>query len=318
MDQIRYIDYQDGISAIDAQYKRPGLVAIHLLIEGGRAAIIDSGTNRSVDCVMQVLAAKGLQPQDVDYLIITHVHLDHAGGAGELLRRLPNARTVLHPRGARHLVDPTKLIAGVATVYGTDEAERSFGQIVPIPRDRIIEAPDQFGLALNGRNLLFIDTPGHARHHFCILDERSRAIFTGDTFGLSYREFDTSNGEFIFPTTTPVQFDPPALHASIDRLMHLSPRNMFLTHFGRVGNLERLAKDLHECIDAFVSLARNLRDAGPPRHGLIKREIERVLLARLAQHGCRLKRESIMDLMQMDIELNAQGLGVWLDHEGTN
>jgi len=318
MSRARFIDYDHGITAVDARYKRLGLVAIHLLIEHGRAAVIDTGTNHSVDSVLQVLALKRIQPGDVDYVILTHVHLDHAGGAGDLLRHLPNARVVVHPRGARHLIDPAKLIAGVTSVYGAEETARSFGQILPIAPDRILEAPDRFSLQLNGRDLLFLDTPGHARHHFCVLDERSNAIFTGDTFGLSYREFDTDRGEFIFPTTTPVQFDPPALHASIDRLMGLRPRHMFLTHYGRVGHLERLATDLHQCIDVLVTIARGLRDAGAQRHMLIKQDMERFLLEQLATHGCGLKRDRVLKLMHMDIELNAQGLGVWLDRGNTH
>ncbi|MHB8455042.1 MAG: MBL fold metallo-hydrolase [Acidiferrobacterales bacterium] len=313
MTQITYTDYDHGITALDAGYQRSGMVAIHLLIEHGRAAIIDTGTNHSVDHVMRMIAFKHVRPDDVDYVILTHVHLDHAGGAGELMRHLPRARAVVHPRGARHMVDPAKLLAGATAVYGAGETARNFGQIVPIPADRIIEAPDLFTLRLGGRNLLFLDTPGHARHHFCVFDERSNAIFTGDTFGVSYREFDTEAGEFIFPTTTPVQFNPAALHASIDRLMVVAPRHMFLTHFGRVGNPERLAQDLHERIDMLVEIARNLRDTGARRHESIKRAIEQVLIEQLATHNCRLGRERILELMKFDIELNAQGLGVWVD-----
>ncbi len=315
MNQIAFTDYDHGITALDAGYQRSGMVAIHLLIEHGHAAIIDTGTNHSVDNVMRMLALKHVRPGDVDYVILTHVHLDHAGGAGELMRHLPRSRAVVHPRGARHMIEPAKLVAGVTAVYGAQETARSFGRIVPIPAGRIIEAPDLFTLPLGGRNLLFLDTPGHARHHMCVFDERSNAIFTGDTFGVSYREFDTEAGEFVFPTTTPVQFDPTALHASIDRLMALAPRHMFLTHFGRVGNPQRLAHDLHENIDILVEIARNLRDAGVRRHESMKRAMEQVLIEQLAAHNCRLGHERILELMKFDIELNAQGLGVWVDSD---
>jgi hypothetical protein len=132
------------------------------------------------------------------------------------MQQLPNARAVIHPRGVRHMVDPSALIAGATAVYGVDEVRASYGDLVPIPAERIVTANDGHRVDLAGRELLCIDTPGHARHHICIWDARSRAFFTGDTFGLSYREFDTDQGAFILPTSTPVQFEPEAL-PRIDR-----------------------------------------------------------------------------------------------------
>ncbi len=306
-------DYGDGIIAVDTGYCRPGLAAIHLLLENGRVAVVDTGTAHSVDGLMAVLAQQRIDPDHVDYVILTHVHLDHAGGAGELMRRLPQARTVVHPRGVRHLADPSKLLEGVKAVYGADETSRRFGPVVPIPAERIMPAEDRMRLDLGGRELLLLDTPGHARHHLCIHDARSNAFFTGDTFGLSYREFDTARGEFIFPTTTPVQFDPDAMHRSIDRLMQMDPGHMFLTHYGRVGNLDRLAGDLHDCIDAFTAIARQASGTGAHRHQLIREGLQHMLLERLAGHGCHLGLERKLELLDMDIELNAQGLGIWLD-----
>lgn len=308
-----YRDYTDGISVIDADFKRPGLAAIHLMVEGNRTAFIDTGTNSSVPGALAIMRVKGIAAADVAYVIVTHVHLDHAGGAGEMMRRFPNARLVAHPRGARHMIDPEKLIAGVIGVYGAEEVARTYGAIVPVAKERVIEAPDGFKLNFNGRELTFIDTPGHARHHYCIVDARSRSIFTGDTFGISYREFDNENGEFIFPTTTPVQFDPPALHASIDRLMSYRPRHMYLTHFGQVSNLDRLARDMHTLIDAFVALAHKVADAGPARHELLVAGQRELLLTRLKAHGCTLSEARMIELLGIDFDLNAQGMGVWLD-----
>jgi glyoxylase-like metal-dependent hydrolase (beta-lactamase superfamily II) len=311
----RSIDYEHGITAIDAEYQRPGLAAFYLLIEGGKAAFIDTGTSLSVPHALEVLRRRGLTPQDVAYVIPTHVHLDHAGGAGEMMRRFPGARLVVHPRGARHLVDPGKLIAGVAEVYGAEAATRHFGAIAPIPAERVIEAPDNFVLDLGGRPLLFLDTPGHARHHFCVWDERSRGVFSGDTFGISYREFDTDKGAFIFPTTTPVQFEPEPLHASIDRLVSLRPAQILLTHFARVTEIERLAADMHELVTAFADMARDVRDVGPARHARLIQGQRDILLPRLAAHGCRFDPDQFEKLLAGDYELNAQGLGVWLDRE---
>lgn len=308
------LDYEHSISAIDAHYQRPGLAALYLLIEGGRAAFIETGTSRSVPDALDVLRHKGLSPEQVAYVIPTHVHLDHAGGAGEMMRRFPNAKLVVHPRGARHLIDPTKLIAGVTAVYGAEAVARDFGEIVPVDAARTIEAPDDFALDLNGRTLRFLDTPGHARHHFCVWDERSRGIFTGDTFGLSYRELDTDQGPFVFPTTTPVQFEPEALHASLDRLLGLRPRYLYLTHFGRIAAPEHAARQMHELIDALVVMAKAVRDA-PDRHARLIQGQRDILLPRLRAHGCRLDDAALDELLALDYELNAQGLEVWLDRE---
>jgi len=225
---------------------------------------------------------------------------------------LPNARAVIHPRGVRHMVDPGALIAGATAVYGADEVRASYGELVPIPAERIITAHDEHRVDLAGRELLCIDTPGHARHHICIWDARSQAFFPGDTFGLSYREFDTDNGAFILPTSTPVQFEPDALHASIERMLGFKPQQMFLTHYSRVSGVERLARDLHEQIDAMVAIARK-HAADADRHARIMEDLAQLYIGRVRAHGCRLDEAAIRDVLVMDIELNAQGLEVWLD-----
>lgn len=306
------MDFDHGISAIDTGFFRPQFDASHLIVENGRAAFVDTGTNYSVPRLLAELEAKRLPVGAVDYVILTHVHLDHAGGAGLLMQQLPNARAVLHPRGVRHMVDPSALIAGATAVYGAEDVRRNYGELVPIPAERIITANDEHRIDLAGRELLCIDTPGHARHHMCIWDARSRAFFPGDTFGLSYREFDTDKGAFILPTSTPVQFEPEALHASIDRMLDFKPQQMFLTHYSRVTDLERLARDLHEQIDAMVAIAR--AHAGQPnRHALIMEHLAQLYISRARTHGCTLDDAAIRDVLVMDIELNAQGLEVWLD-----
>lgn len=310
-----FLDYEHGISAIDAHHHRPKLAAFYLVVEGNQAAFIDTGTSRSVADALEVLARKGLAPEQVAYVIPTHVHLDHAGGAGAMMRHFPNAKLIAHPKGARHLIDPAKLIAGVTEVYGAAAVVRDYGEVAPVDAARVVEAPDGFTLNLNGRRLLFLDTPGHARHHFCVVDEQSGGIFTGDTFGLSYRELDTDNGEFVFPTTTPVQFDPEALHTSINRLVDLRPKLLYLTHFGRISGIEHAARQMRDLIDAFANMARGLRSAGTERHARLIQGQREILWPRLRAHGCRLGADQLGQLLDMDLELNAQGLGVWLDRD---
>jgi len=246
-------------------------------------------------------------------LILTHIHLDHAGAAGTLMTLLPQAKLVVHPRGARHMAEPAKLIEGTIAVYGADAVRRIYGDILPIPAERIIEAQHGQTLDLNGRELLLLDTPGHARHHICIRDGRTGHIFTGDTFGLSYREYDRDGRCFAFPTTTPVQFDPAALHRSIDMLLSYSPAAVYLTHYGQVRDIPRLGADLHRLIDALVALALPLRDAGTTRHAQLKRAIQALVEEEAASRNWGLQGAAVLRLLDMDIELNAQGLGVWLD-----
>ncbi|MEO0972565.1 MAG: MBL fold metallo-hydrolase, partial [Pseudomonadota bacterium] len=276
--------YAHGISAVDAALIRPAFDAVHLIVDSGRAAIVDTGTGHSVPHILAALAAHDVDPSAVDYVFVTHVHLDHAGGAGVLLGHLPNAQVVLHPRGARHLIDPTKLVAGSVAVYGAEPFARMYGDITPIPENRVSIAEDGERLRLGARDLEAIHTEGHARHHYCLVDLSHRCIFTGDTFGVSYRELDTVNGPFIFPTTTPVHFDPPAAHASLDRLLAYRPHAMFLTHYSRVAEVERLADDLHAGLDAFVALARANSQA-PDRTERLQEEITAWLDRRLDDHG---------------------------------
>ena len=301
-----------GIHTIDTGFVRPQFDAAYLLVERGHGAFIDCGTNHAVPRLLAALDEAGLSPAAVDWLILTHVHLDHAGGAGELMARLPNARLLVHPRGARHMIDPVQLWAGASAVYGEAVMEQTYGRLRPIAAERVVEAADGHEVELAGRTLRCLDTPGHARHHLCVFDARANVCFTGDTFGLSYREFDGAHGPFILPTTSPVQFDPLALHASIDRLIALQPTAMYLTHYGRVEDVERLATDLHTQIDAMVALARAATEQ-PDRHAALMASLTDLYAARAQAHGWTHGREALRELLAMDIELNAQGLAIWLD-----
>lgn len=311
--QAMFQDFEAGIVAIDACYIRHGLAAIYLIIEGGRAAIIDTGAASSVSGVLEVLRQKGLTPRDVDYVILTHVHLDHAGGAATMLQCLPNAQLVVHPRGAPHVIAPAKLVAGTIAVHGEHKVRLLHGEISPVPSERVHEAAHDSTIKLNGRELLILHTPGHARHHLCVFDGRSRAVFTGDTFGISYREFDIDGRAFVLPSTSPVQFDPSAAHESIELIVSHLPRAAFLTHYGRVTELRRLADDLHDHLDCFVDIAIKVCNAGPVRTSLLKKELSIFLLDRLTNHGSTLPTEVALDLLGEDIDLNAQGLAVWLN-----
>ncbi len=307
-------EYDYGISCIDTMYVQAGHAACYLMIHNGRAAFIDTGTGNTVPYLLEVLKQKNLCLEDVDYVIPTHVHLDHAGGAGLLMSKLPNAKLVIHPRGAAHMVNPQKLIIGATAVYGEEKFKQCFGEVLPIDEQRVIVAKDNNSLELAGRELRFIDTPGHARHHFCIYDKFSEGIFTGDTFGLSYRELDDKDGAFILPTTSPVQFEPDAWQNSLTRLLSFNPKNMYLTHFGRITEVERLAQELRSDINQYAEIAQKLLHADDRRKKIIN-ALTKFLQQRLSNRNITADMEAQTRFLRPDLELNAAGLEVWLDRQ---
>lgn len=306
-------EYPGGVVAIDSGYHRENLAACYMVEAGSEVAFVEVGTNSSTPRLMQVLVQRGWNPEDVRYVIVTHAHLDHAGGAGSLMQLLPNATLLAHPYCARHMIDPAKLEAGARAVYGDSRFDRIFGRLIPVEETRTQIMNDGDEASLGERKFRFIDTPGHARHHFCVHDSQTNGWFTGDTFGLSYREFDTANGAFILPTTTPVQFDPDALKESVRRLASGQPDYMYLTHFGRVGNVQQLTEKMLEGVDAYAAFGEQFKNADS-RRKKIEAAMAEWLLAGLATHGVSLGREECLQLLQDDITLNTQGIECWLDY----
>lgn len=304
-----------GVHAIDTAFVRDHFDAAWLLVQDDRAAFIDTGTQLAVPRLLAALDALDLDVEAVDWVIPTHVHLDHAGGVGGLLQHLPRARVLVHPRGARHLVEPAKLWAGATAVYGEAEMARSYGHIVPVPADRLDLSHDGQTIELAGRPLRIAETPGHARHHHCVWDEATRGWFTGDTFGISYPELACPAGAWIFPTTTPVQFEPEPLEASYRRLLAARPDCVYLTHFGRVTGVARLGELLLGQLHELVALGHSLRTA-PDRHQALINGLLALFLRSLRAEGSPLSDARIRELLALDLELNAQGMGAWLDRPG--
>ena len=309
---VQVLDH--GLHVIDTGFHRAMFDASYLIVENGRAAFVDTGPNSAVPRLLAALDAAGLGRDAVDFVIATHVHLDHAGGAGQLMQQLPRAQLVVHPLGAQHLIDPSRLMNSARGVYGDAEVARTYGDVIGVPAERVLRTTDEMTLTLAGRPLTFIDTPGHARHHHCIWDARSRGFFTGDTFGLSYREFDTAQGAWMMPTTTPVQFEPDALRRSVQRMLAFEPACLYLTHYGRVSGVPRLAALLLTQLDAMVALARSL-PADADRHRALVEGLGAIHLKSLREHGCALPEAQIHELLQLDNELNAQGIAVWLNRQ---
>ena len=305
----------NGVYLIDTLYVRPGLAGSHLVVQDGRAAFVDTGPGPAAPRLLAALEELGIAREQVDWLFLTHVHLDHAGGAGQMMQALPNARAVLHPRGAPHMIDPAKLVAGSIAVYGEALYRQLYGELVPIPAERVVVVEDGQRLQLGSRTFEFIDAPGHARHHHCPIDLDHREVYSGDNFGICYREFDTARGPFILPTTTPVQFDPDAMHATIDRILSYQPQRIYQTHFGPVTDVERLGRDLHAAVVELVRIARQ-HAAAPDRSAHIEADMFRYFSTQLDVHGYAGDLARRHALLDADVRLNTDGLLVWLDRRG--
>ena len=301
----------EGVIAIDTEFVRPRMDASHLIIEDGHAAFVDTGTFFSVPNLLGALAAQDLDVDAVDYILLTHVHLDHAGGVGRLAAALPRARVLVHPRGVSHIVDPSILAAATQAVYGEARFAQEYGQVTGVPAERIDAVEDGRRIRMGRRTLEVVYTPGHALHHLCLVDRDTAEVFTGDAFGVSYRELDTAAGEFIFPTTSPSQFDPQQLHASIDRILEYKPKAAYLTHYSRVRHVEELALDLHSDIDVFVRIARTVADAADKVERMTPMLFDH-LSARLATRGFMGDAAEQHAVLDGDIALNAAGLAIWL------
>ena len=312
-----YTFLNDDIVCIDTEQLRPGLAASYLIGSNGRHAFVETGTSLSVPLLLATLDALGVARSAVDYVMPTHVHLDHAGGAGALMQALPQARLVIHPRGARHMIDPSRLIAGATAVYGEDFMRKTYGRIVPVPEERVlvaeVEPERDFALQLGQRRLELIDVQGHARHHYAIWDAQSCGWFSGDTFGSSYRELDQDGRAYIMPTTTPVQFDPPAWERSLGRILAREPRYIYLTHFSRIDDVALLGQELQQALDAYVRMARGVA-AGPDRQELLAARLMAFHLDQLQARGHRLSVARLREFITPDVQINAQGLAFWLEH----
>jgi glyoxylase-like metal-dependent hydrolase (beta-lactamase superfamily II) len=312
-DCITAIEYPGGVIAIDSGQVRARMASCYLAEADGEVAVIETGSNLSVPRILTVLEKRGWQRNQVRHVIVTHVHLDHAGGAGLLMQELPEAVLSVHPRGARHMIDPSRLESSARAVYGDETYDAMYGALIPIPAERVVVREDGDELTFGGRRLTFADTAGHARHHFCVWDETTRGWFTGDTFGLSYQDLKTANGPFVFPTSTPVQCDPPEWFRSIDKLMAREPDCIYATHFGRSTDTPKMAAQFNESLAAFVDIAERFRDSDD-RTARIEEAMTAWLVGKLQVHGLGWTPETMAAWLEMDVRLNTQGLEFWLDH----
>jgi hydroxyacylglutathione hydrolase len=303
-----------GIYIVDPGYSGQSRVAaVYFVIDHGHVAIIDTGSNASVPYILSALAHLDIVPEAVEWVIPTHLHLGHAGGVGSLMCALPRARAVIHPSAVSHLAHPARLWEKTIKALGSEQSFRLYGHLTPVDEGRIIPSRDNMELSLGDRMLKLLDAPGHAQHHIVVWDEIASAFFTGDAFGISYREFDVSKRSFVFPSSSPPQFDPILMIGSIARMLAYNPQAMYLAHYGKVTGVERLANDLFRLIHAQIAIAHAARGKGLARHTEILSGLQELVREERARQQWALNEEISLNLLRPDLYLNAQGLEIWLD-----
>lgn len=299
-----------SIITIDCQYSVCGKAAAYLIIEGDRAAFVDNNTARAVPHLLQALADNGLAPEQVDYAIITHVHLDHAGGSAALMEACPNATLLAHPKAARHVVDPSRLIQGTKAVYGEELFDALYGEIKGVPEARVRIMNDEEVLEWGGRRLRFFYTLGHASHHFSIYDNQTNSVFTGDAFGIGRTRHCRPGPSFLVCSSSPADFDAAEARVSVEKIVGSGADQAYVAHFGPFTELEDLSEQMLSSIDDHEQIlgeAQELSLSGPALIDWCEPRVVRAMEAHLAAAGVDDPAEDLAWL-KSDIRLNAQGL----------
>ncbi len=295
---------------------RPSFTACYLRVAGDECAFIEAHTAHAVPRLLASLAARSLSPESVRWVVITHAHLDHAGGAGALMKHLPNATLLAHPRAAKHLVDPEKLIAGATEVYGRDRMRQLYGVIEPVPAGRVRALEDGETFELGDATLRVHHTAGHAWHHFVVEDPRLSTVYTGDAFGLVYPELQRG-ARFALPSTSPTGFHAEEARKSLDLVVGLGMEAACLTHFDEVTDLADVAAQLRALIDRSEAWVEEAARRDEPLAAMTARlasEQRATLVAAAAARGLALTAQDL-ETLALDIELNAQGLAYVADKQ---
>ena len=288
----------NGIITLDTHYINRGIAAAYLIESEGKYALIETGTAPQIDQMLAQLERADVDLSAIELIIPTHVHLDHAGAVGHWANLLPNAHVFCHPRGLKHLVDPSALEASARSVYG-EAFNTLYGTLRPVPTDQISVLDDGESLTLNGRQLMAHHMRGHANHHLCIWDEHSYSWFTGDAFGISYAHLRKGSWPFSLPATTPTQFDPELACEAIDALCAKNPQWIYPTHFGGMPFDLRTAETLKSQLKAYAQVNK-------PEDALkaIRAITHEHLLATMGREDA----EQCLTALAADLELNTQGV----------
>jgi glyoxylase-like metal-dependent hydrolase (beta-lactamase superfamily II) len=233
----------------------PGTVAVYVL-KGSKVALVDCGYASSYEVILEELSEIGISPSEVRYLIPTHVHLDHAGGAGHLLKHMPKAELIAHERAVPHLVDPTRLVQSAASIFG-EEMVRSYGPPIPINQERITAVGQEMHLDLGGLSITAMYAPGHAPHEISILVEEEKLLLSADAVGIVYPSIAT-----MIPTTPPPSLDPLKLAETVSKLAQLDYKKLLVPHYGVRDDVVNVLETTKNKTEGWLSQVRELRKNG--------------------------------------------------------
>ncbi|QED47064.1 MBL fold metallo-hydrolase [Cytobacillus dafuensis] len=301
-----------SVSLIDAydleKEKRTGSYVLH----EEELTIIETSASPSIPFILKGLKELGVDPLQIKNIIVTHIHLDHAGGVGLFLRSCPNAKVIVHPRGERHLADPSKLIQGAKAVYG-DKFDSLFDPILPVPEDRLIIMQDGDTLQIGeNRILTFIDTPGHAKHHFSIYDSFSKGVFTGDTIGVLYPQLFEKGVELILPSTSPNQFDPDAMLESMEKIASFDIERIYFGHYGMTSNPQHVYEQLKFWLPKFMAAGEKVWCENPnasfeEKNDSLFNLLFEEIMSYLTEKNISLDGD-ISDIIQLDLTVGSMGI----------
>lgn len=298
----------EEVVTIDSLYAGLSQVAsVYLVTEGEFAVLVETNTTHAIPKILEQMKELQIPPQNLEYVIVTHVHLDHAGGTWAILEACPNAIVLAHPKTAKHLIDPKILIASAKKVYGEENFLNLYGEIHPVPKDRVRIMENGEGLDWRGHKFTFLYTKGHANHHFCIYDSKLNGIFTGDSFGISYPHLENGN-RFIFPTTTPTDFDAKEAILSLDKIVNTGAKQAYLTHFGAVSDLQKKAEDLKIGLEDCGTIVESLIDVSEENRLPFAESKVKEMIQKLADLNSVVLTKKDWELLDLDVNLNAQGL----------
>ena len=234
----------------------PGSVAAYVLRGSAKVALVDCGYASSAGTVLEGLGELGLRPSEVDYIVPTHVHLDHAGSAGILLREMPRAAVIAQELGVPHLVDPTRLVRSATRVFG-EETINAYGRPVGIDAERIVAVGEEMHVELGGLSFTAIHSPGHAPHQMSVFVEEERTLVAADAVGIVYPTVP-----IVMPTTPPPSLDPAELGRTTERLAQLGSRTLLAPHFGVRSDAREVLEATKTRTEEWVALVRSLRNSG--------------------------------------------------------
>lgn len=295
---------------IDCHYLRPGKASVYLLVNGGEAAFVDVNAPTALPHLLAALEEADLSPEAVRYLLLTHVHLDHGGGAGAMIEACPNAEVIVHPAGRPHLLEPERLVQASRMVYGKERFIQLYGTITALPPKRVRAVEDNEEVLIDGQPIACLHTPGHTKHHLCFHDHSSGTVYSGDVLGSCYAPHREGTPPLAFCAIPPTDFDLPKMRATVGRIETLKPTRLGPTHFGFIDDPAGATTALRRSIDAMEQCLEAALDSGLEAEALEAFSLERVFAAARGLHRhCGLEPAGpAWDLMEGDLRMNAQGI----------